>query len=71
MDKANIGKNAGVVWRLLNRREKWCFTELQKESKLCESDFYLAVGWLAREDKVEFVHGQKEEHLSMKFDFYF
>ncbi len=71
MDKTKIGDNAGILWRLLNSREKWCFDDLLKASGLEEADFYMAVGWLAREDKIEFVHGRNEDFYSLKFDFYF
>ncbi len=71
MDKVIIGRDAGIIWRLLNSREKWCIADLLRTSGLEESQFYTAIGWLAREDKIVFGQGKNEEHCSIKFDFYF
>lgn len=57
MDKNKIGWNAGVLWRLMNeRRDKtvWDLEELRQASGLDVPDFYASLGWLAREDKVDF-----------------
>ena len=49
MDKNEIGLNAGKVW------------QLKKKSGLKDKDLGAALGWLAREDKIEFE--QEEEEL--------
>lgn len=57
MDKMTIGKNAGVLWRLMDeKRDKrvWNLQELQEASALPLPDFYAALGWLARENKIDF-----------------
>ena len=41
MDKATIGTNAGIVWRTINE-------------SLSDRDLNAAIGWLARENKIEF-----------------
>ncbi len=56
MDKVTIGLNAGVVWRLLSNNEAWDRERLLRASGLSECELCAAIGWLAREDKVEFGH---------------
>ena len=54
MNKYQIGTNAGVVWRLLNDNSRWSYCELKKASGLSDKDLFAAIGWLAREDKIDF-----------------
>ena len=63
MLKRNIGENAGLIWRLLDKETEMSFSALHKKSKLCFMDFYLAIGWLLRENKIHFFHKEKEEVL--------
>lgn len=56
MDKVTIGLNAGVVWRLLSNNEAWDRERLLRASGLSECELCAAIGWLAREDKIEFGH---------------
>ncbi len=53
MNKETIGVNAGIIWNLLNNNEAWNFSKLQKKSGLSEKEIYAAIGWLARENKIE------------------
>lgn len=51
MNKESIGKNAGIVWRVLNvRKSTW--EELVKSSGLKPLEIAAAIGWLARENKI-------------------
>ncbi len=53
INKTVIGENAGLVWRtLVNRRLSW--DELLIATGLTPVELGLAVGWLAREDKISF-----------------
>lgn len=54
MNKYQIGTNAGVVWRLLNDNKRWSYCQLKKASGLSDRDLNAAIGWLAREDKIDF-----------------
>ena len=54
MDKAQIGENAGIVWRTLESKGSLSFEELQTETNLDLLQEFTAVGWLAREDKISF-----------------
>ncbi len=53
MDKNVIGMNAGIVWRLLSDGREWSYSELQQATALNMHELDTAIGWLAREDKVE------------------
>ncbi len=61
MDKYTIGKNAGIVWNILNDGQKWAYEDLKKEANLSDRDLNAAIGWLAREDKILFETDQNNE----------
>ena len=52
MEINNIGNNAGLVWNALNSNGKLTEAKLKKETGLSGADFYTALGWLAREGKL-------------------
>ena len=52
MEINNIGNNAGVIWNALNTNGKMTESKLKKETGLASADFYTALGWLARESKI-------------------
>ncbi len=49
-----IGTNAGVIWEILHRIGESDIATLNKETNLCINEIYEAIGWLAREDKLNF-----------------
>ena len=61
MNKHQIGLNAGIVWHLLNDNKQWNYCDLKKTSGLSDKDLSAAIGWLAREDKIDFGNEQKED----------
>ena len=61
MDKKEIGFHAGKIWQLLSNNEKWSYENLKSKSGLKDEELGAALGWLAREDKIEFE--QQEEGL--------
>lgn len=54
MDKHSIGLNAGIIWRILSDNVQRTYDELKTESGLSERDLNIAIGWLARENNIEF-----------------
>ena len=54
MNKNLIGLNAGKVWQLLNNNKRWSYSELKEAVGLSDRDLNAAIGWLAREDKIDF-----------------
>ncbi|WP_329902923.1 winged helix-turn-helix domain-containing protein [Porphyromonas pogonae] len=50
-----IGENAGCVWRALNDFGKMDVKQLKKVTKIrLDKDLYAALGWLAKEGKLNF-----------------
>lgn len=56
MNKEKIGIDAGVVWRLMDQSQgrSWSYAELKEATGLPDVELYAAIGWLARENKLEF-----------------
>lgn len=52
MEQDLIGKNAGVIWHILNGKDCVEIAHLKKESKLSDAEFWAAIGWLSKEDKL-------------------
>ena len=52
MEINHIGNNAGVIWNALNTNGKMTESKLKKETGLASAEFYTALGWLAREGKI-------------------
>ena len=52
MEINNIGNNAGLVWNALNANGRMTETKLKKETGLASAEFFAALGWLAREGKL-------------------
>lgn len=53
MEQSLIGKNAGVIYTVLQGKGKLEVSKLKKESKLTDAEMWAAIGWLSREDKLE------------------
>ncbi len=71
MDKKFIGLNAGIVWHIISDQRKWKYSELKQKSGLPDKELYAAIGWLAREDKIEIEHGEDEDSFCLPFNMYF
>ena len=56
----SYGKNAGKVWTALNAYGPLNKEELIRKTRLKDNDFFAAVGWLARENKLS-KNGSKYE----------
>ncbi len=53
MTKGSIGLNAGAICILLSDGQHWSFEALRAKSALTDADLWSAIGWLARENKIE------------------
>jgi len=49
----DIGQNAGKIWELLRTYGEMDLTYIPKLSGVPNTDAYLALGWLAKENKVK------------------
>lgn len=61
-----IGENAGKVWKVLNEKGPLNLSALKKAVKLDDRDLYLALGWLAREDKVTLEKSKNAVSIRLK-----
>ena len=52
--KDKIGKTAGAIWKILKKNEEVNVAELPKLVNEKSALVYQALGWLAREDKIEY-----------------
>ncbi len=46
------GKNAGQIWKLLNKKGALDKQKIIENASINEHDFHVSVGWLARENKI-------------------
>lgn len=54
MEQVLIGQNAGVIWHILDGKKSVELAHLKKESKLSDTEFWAAIGWLSKENKLSF-----------------
>ena len=52
--KETIGTSAGKIWAVLKKSDEVAISELPKMLKESDSMTYQALGWLAREGKLEY-----------------
>lgn len=52
MNTEVIGTNAGTVWVALSATDALGIKQLRKITKLKDKEVYAALGWLAREGKI-------------------
>ncbi|MDO9634635.1 MAG: winged helix-turn-helix domain-containing protein [Paludibacter sp.] len=64
MIKEKIGSNAGLIWQALENGEQ-NVKAVKKATKLTEKDLNLALGWLAREGKLNFNEVEGELFVSL------
>ena len=73
MDKKIVGVNAGKIWQVLNEVDRISIPELARKVNLSVESTALAVGWLARENKVfierknGLVEVYNESHMTFSF----
>ena len=70
MNKNQIGTNAGIVWKLLSDNAHWEYDKLKHASGLSDRDLNAAIGWLAREDKIDFDIDEQHDRLFLHVNVY-
>jgi len=65
MSLEKIGSNAGLVWSALENGGDTNVKAVKKATKLTEKDLNLALGWLAREGKINFTETEGELFISL------
>ena len=61
---AKIGENAGAIWGALQNGAQG-LKALKKATKLKNEELYLALGWLAREGKLNFEEGEADTIVAL------
>jgi len=64
MSTEKIGYTAGTVWMTLVKGEQ-SVKAIKKETKLAEKEIFLALGWLAREEKIAIREEEKDVFASL------
>lgn len=59
-----IGENAGLIWNAL-QGGALTLKALKKATKLKNDELFLALGWLARENKVAFAETAEDVTISL------
>ncbi|MBI3782962.1 MAG: winged helix-turn-helix domain-containing protein [Deltaproteobacteria bacterium] len=62
----DIGNAAGELWRYLDAHGAGAVDAIKRKAKLPSDVFYAAIGWLAREGKVEVRVDGKKVQLTLK-----
>lgn len=70
MNKDEIGLNAGKIWQLLSNYAKWSYGTLKRKSGLKDKELGAAIGWLARENKIELYQEDDELYVSLGVNVY-
>lgn len=61
-----IGQAAGVVWQALDGKESLSVSQLKKVTGVDEKNLLLALGWLAREEKVNIAKVKSSYKVNLK-----
>ncbi len=60
------GETAGKIWSVLNEKGELTLKQIKKLAKINEKEFYLGLGWLLREDKLEVEEKENEMFFCLK-----
>jgi len=61
-----IGTVAGEIWHLLKEKGELSVSGVVAEINASQSIAYMGLGWLAREDKLEFVKKSRGVYVRLK-----
>lgn len=64
--EAEIGNAAGIIWRYLDQHGEMPLSKLKQGTKLSDQLLLMAVGWLAKEEKLNFMKEGRTLKLSLK-----
>ncbi|MBE6318721.1 MAG: winged helix-turn-helix domain-containing protein [Bacteroidales bacterium] len=63
MNTETIGNWAGLVWNALNEQGVLGLKQVKKATKLKDKELYAAMGWLARENKINIEEKAEEKEV--------
>jgi hypothetical protein len=62
-----IGMNAGIIWKYLDSNGGCSSEKLKVRLKMNNKEFFLALGWLAREENIVFYEKEGVEFLYIDY----
>lgn len=62
----HIGRIAGEVWNYLEENGEASISEVSRNVKESKSKVNMAIGWLAKEDKVNFIDKKRGYAMELK-----
>jgi hypothetical protein len=62
----DIGTAAGVVWRYLDEHGASALSALRRGCRLADPLVPMAIGWLAREDKIDLLRSHRSIQVSLR-----
>lgn len=70
MLKNDIRINSNFIWQLLTEREILTIREIQELTNFEENILYITLGWLAKEDKIQFTLKDNTIYIELPETFY-
>ena len=61
-----IGESSGRIWEYLHENGAATVSEISRSLRMSSAMLHMAIGWLAREDKLVFESKGKAAKLSLK-----
>ncbi len=65
MNAETIGTWAGLIWNALNDADVLGSKQIKKVTKLKDKELYAAIGWLAREGKLNIEESEDGKELTL------
>jgi len=63
---SKIGRTAGEIWNYLSEHDEATLSRLSKDLNKTERLISMAIGWLAREEKLQFRQERRAYYISLK-----
>lgn len=70
MIKSQIESNAKKIWSFLDEKQLSAVSEIEQQLATPRQDIMLALGWLAREDKIYFIGDKTDWKIMILEDIY-
>lgn len=71
MIKSQIGDNAGKILQFLDERQLSSVFEIEKQLSMQRQDVLMALGWLAREDRIYFIGNENDCRIMIIEDMHY
>ncbi|WP_455584018.1 winged helix-turn-helix domain-containing protein [Bacteroides sp.] len=68
-NNSQISIHANIILQKMNHNPGMTYSELKEKSQLSDKELSMAIGWLAREDKILF--SPDDDKLYLNYYFYF